>query len=194
MDQSILGQSVGYLNNGIIEDIFTDRNSTIINVNYYTNNTNNNRNIRPMPETIRLIIGGNTAIIDEFGNFITPADLNNGAIINALFSNTMTRSMPPQATAYFIQVINQPIEESTTIGRIIAVNFGENNFTITSDNNPSSTIRFNVSDTTKFYNMFGRPINFYDLLPGFRVEVKHASFMTAGIPPQTTAYEVRILR
>jgi len=29
---------------------------------------------------------------------------------------------------------------------------------------------------------------------GIRVEVKHASFMTAGIPPQTTAYEVRILR
>ena len=191
MDHSILGQSVGYLNNGTIEDIFTDRNSTIISVNYNNNENNNNRR---MTDTIRLVISRNTAIIDEFGNFITPSDLTKGSTINALYSNSMTRSNPPQATAYFIQVLNQPMSDTTTIGRIIAVNFGENNFTTISDNNLSSTIRFNVSDNTRFFDMFGRPINFYDLLPGFRVSVRHASFMTSSIPPQTTAYEVRILR
>lgn len=194
MDQSILGQSVGYLNNGIIEDVFTDRNSTIITVNYSNNNNNNNNNNRRMTETIRLAVGRNTAIIDEFGNFINPSNLNKGAFINALFSNAMTRSIPPQSTAYFIQVLSQPMSDTTTIGRIIAVNFGENNFTTISDNNLSSTIQFNVSDNTRFFDMFGRPINFYDLLPGFRVNVRHASFMTSSIPPQTAAYEVRILR
>lgn len=189
MDQSILGQSVGYLYNGIIEDIFTDRNSTLITVNY-SNNSNNRR----MPESIRLAVGSNTAIIDEYGNFINPSDFKKGATINALYSNAMTRSMTPQSTAYFIQVISQPMNDTTTIGRIIAVNFGENNFTTISDNNLSSTIQFNVSENTRFFDMFGRPINFYDLLPGFRVSVRHASFMTSSIPPQTTAYEVIILR
>ena len=188
MDQSILGQNVGYLNNGIIEDIFTDINSTIITVNYSTSNN------RRTNDSIQINIVRNTAIIDESGNFINPSDLSKGATINAIYSNAMTRSIPPQATAYFIQVLSQPMSDTTTIGRIIAVNFGGNNFTTISDNNFSSTIQFNVSENTRFFDMFGRPINFYDLLPGFRVSVRHATFMTSSIPPQTAAYEVRILR
>ena len=39
----------------------------------------------------------------------------------------------------------------------------------------------------------GRQIPFSDLRVGMRVRVRHANFMTASIPPQTTAYEIWVL-
>ncbi len=188
MDQAILGSSVGSLRNGIIDNITTDRGTTLITVSHSTPSN------RGRDETIRLAIGRNTAIIDESGNDIRPSDLVRGMTINALFSNAMTRSIPPQANAFFIQVVRRPMSDNTTVGRIININRRGNNFTTISDNNLATTIQFNVSPETRFFDIFGRPINFNDLLPGFRVRVRHASFMTASIPPQTTAFEVRVIR
>ena len=37
-------------------------------------------------------------------------------------------------------------------------------------------------------------MGFSRLFPGLRVRVRHANFMTASIPPQTTALEVRVIR
>lgn len=81
-----------------------------------------------------------------------------------------------------------------TIGRIVTVNTDERFFTTVSDMDLSSLIRFNVPRNVRVFDMFGRPISFSDLFPGLRVEVRHASFMTASIPPQTTAFEIRVLR
>ena len=36
----------------------------------------------------------------------------------------------------------------------------------------------------------GRRTDFSGLIPGLRVRIRHASFMTASIPPQTTAFEI----
>lgn len=189
MDEFNLGSNIGNLRNGIIDKITRDRNQTLITVSY-SSPPSSRRN-----ETIRLVIGRNTSLIDELGNSISPSDLSEGMTINALFSNAMTRSIPPQANAYFIQVVRRPaMSDSTTIGRIININRRGNNFTTISDNNLSSTIQFNVSPSTRFFDIFGKQIDFEDLLPGFRVRVYHANFMTASIPPQTTAFEVRIIR
>lgn len=45
-----------------------------------------------------------------------------------------------------------------------------------------------------FTQTFGRPMNFSGLVSGLRVRVRHAAFMTASIPPQTTAFEIRVVR
>ena len=66
-------------------------------------------------------------------------------------------------------------------------------FTTISDGNLSSVIRFNVADDAQILNSFGRPMNFVNLVPGLRVRVRHAAFMTMSIPPQTTAFEVRVI-
>ena len=67
------------------------------------------------------------------------------------------------------------------------------NFTTISDGDFTSIIRFNVPPNTPITNRMGRNIDFMGLIPGMRVEVRHANFMTAGIPPQTTALEVKVL-
>ena len=54
-------------------------------------------------------------------------------------------------------------------------------------------IRFNVPEDVLIFDRLGRRINFSKLVPGMRVRVRHATFMTASIPPQTTAFEIRVL-
>ena len=80
------------------------------------------------------------------------------------------------------------------VGRIINVNRQSNSFTATSDGNLSSVIRFNVAENARIFDIIGRPINLSSLFPGLRVQVRHASFMTASIPPQTTAFVVWVVR
>lgn len=45
-----------------------------------------------------------------------------------------------------------------------------------------------------FFDILGRRMNFSGLVPGLRVNVSHADFMTASLPPQTNAFEVRIIK
>ena len=78
-------------------------------------------------------------------------------------------------------------------GRIVDIDKAERNFTTISDGNFASITRYHVDDNVKVFERMGRNIGFEGLRPGMRVEVKHAEFMTASIPPQTTAYEVIVL-
>lgn len=79
-------------------------------------------------------------------------------------------------------------------GRIINIDHRNRTFTTISDRNLSSTIRFNVPPNARIFDVFGRPINFSSLFPGLRVQVRHAPFMTPSIPPQTTAFVIRVIR
>ena len=90
--------------------------------------------------------------------------------------------------------MNTSFSRNVVVGRIINVDRQSRSFTTISNQNPSSAIRFNVADSARIFNIFGRPMNFSDLVPGLRVEVRHAAFMTASIPPQTTALVVRVIR
>ena len=128
--------------------------------------------------------------------FIFPTDaspLSEGMIINAVYSSAMTRSILPQPTAYFITVVRRAPAENVTTGRILEVNQGNRSFTTIRDRDLSSIIQFNVPQETVILDRSGRPINFNRMSPGMRVRVRHANFMTASIPPQTTAFEVRVL-
>ncbi len=84
--------------------------------------------------------------------------------------------------------------DNISIGRIIDIDRESRYFTTISDGNQSSIIRFNVPEDARILNIFGRQMNFSQLTPGMRVEVRHASFMTMSIPPQTTAFVVRVIR
>lgn len=178
-----------HLTNGLIEDIDSDRNNTLVTVSY-TDCVNCNRR----DQRVRLVVSNNTVIYDESRNRIRARDLRTGMTINATFSSAMTRSIPPQATAYMIRVVGRPMQDIVTEGRIVDVNRRNRNFTTISDGNRASVIQFNVSNDTRIFNSSGRPMDFANLVPGMRVSVRHATFMTASIPPQTTAFEVRVLQ
>lgn len=106
----------------------------------------------------------------------------------------MTRSIPPQSNAFMIRIMQRQLPDSVTVGRIIDIDRQNRNFTTIGDNNRSSIIRFNVPEDARIFDIAGRPMNFSRLMPGMRVRVRHASFMTASIPPQTTASEIRVIR
>lgn len=192
---TIFRQDMLELTDGIIDDIEIGRNSSFVTVSY-----SDCAVCRVRQQTIRLVVGNNTHILDERGNRIPITNLRTGMIVNAAFSSVMTRSIPPQATAYMIQIVKRAADTNTTdtnttIGRIINVDRRNRSFTTINDSgNLSSVIQFNVPEEAVILNVFGKQMNFSNLLPGMRVKINHASFMTASIPPQTTAFEVRVIR
>lgn len=185
MDNTFLTQ----ITNGRVEDIETGRNGSFVLVSS-RDCPNCGRDL----QTIRLNVGNNTVIMDENSNRIPLTDLRTGMTVNAAFSNATTRSIPPQAAAYVIQVVGRPRNDNVTVGRIVDVDRRNRSFTTISDGNVSSVMRFNVADNTQILNAMGRPMNFANLVPGLRVRVSHAAFTTMSIPPQTTAFEVRVIR
>lgn len=90
--------------------------------------------------------------------------------------------------------IMQTTPDNVFVGRIINVDRQLRQFTAVSDRSLSSAIRFNVPTNVRIFDILGRPMNFSNLAPGMRVQVRHASFMTPSIPPQTTAFLVRVIR
>ena len=85
-----------------------------------------------------------------------------------------------------------PLQNDITVGIILDADRQSRSFSTISNGNPFSVIRFNVPDNAFIFDKSGRPLDFNRLTPGMRVWVRHANFMTFSIPPQTTAYEIRV--
>lgn len=79
----------------IIEEIFTERGTTFITIRYG----------RPSLERVTLLVNRDTRITDENGRRISARELREGFVIDATFSEAMTRSIPPQSPAFVIRVI-----------------------------------------------------------------------------------------
>lgn len=173
----------------VIEEIFRDRNATLVTVAY-----DDCIGCTGQSNRVRLVVNQETDIYDERGRIIRAVELERGMTVDAEFSSAMTRSIPPQAQAFFIRVTGRVNRTVTTTGRIVEVNTRNNSILVLRDQNPSSLIRFNISNDTVILDPFGRRTPLSSMRPGFRVRVEHAAFMTAGIPPQTTAFTVRVIR
>ncbi len=173
----------------LIEDITRDRGTVFVTISY-----TNCAGCSTPSDTVRLVVNQSTDIYDEQGRNIRPNELERGMTIDASFSSAMTRSIPPQAQAFFIRITERPARSVTTTGRIAEVNTRNNFIIVLTSQNPSSAIRFHILPETVILDLFGRRTRLSALRPGFRVRVEHASFMTAGIPPQTTAFTVQVIR
>lgn len=173
----------------VIQDVSRERNATLITISY-----NNCIGCGRTPGTVRLVINQDTTILDERGRNIRAGELERGMTVDANYSTIMTRSIPPQAQAFFVQITRRANRTETTVGRIIEVNTRNNFILVLRNQNPSSAVRFNISPDTDILDPFGRRIRLSSLNAGFRVRVEHATFMTASIPPQTTAFTVQIIR
>ena len=176
------------ITNAVIKEITRDRGNTLVTVTYMTGPRN-----RRTEQTVRLVVGPRTIILNTNGNPVRAAELREGMIINASISSAMTRSIPPQANAFLIRIVRAPRAENVVVGNILEIDRRNRSFTTISDRDRSAIIRFNVPQTTRIFDREGRPMDFSRLMPGMRVRVRHADFMTASIPPQTTALEIRVL-
>lgn len=176
------------ITNGTIENISSERGNTFVTVTYMSRQDN-----RRNEQTVRLVVGPRTIILNTNGTPVSANALRTGMTINASFSSAMTRSIPPQATAYLIRIIGRQRPDNITIGRILDIDRNNRSFTTISDRDFSTIIRFNVPENAMIFDRLGRTMNFSRLTPGMRVRVRHANFMTASLPPQTTAFEIRVL-
>lgn len=173
----------------VIEEVFRERNTTFVTISY-----NNCRECARSAGTVRLVVNQETDIRDERGRNMRAGELQRGMTVDASFSSAMTRSNPPQAQAFSIRVTRRANQTVTTTGRILEVNTRSNFILVLRNQNPSSAVRFNITPGTVILDLFGRRTGLSSLRAGFRVRVEHASFMTASIPPQTTAFTVQIIR
>ena len=78
-------------------------------------------------------------------------------IIDATFSNNMTRSIPPQAQAYQITIVQTEQARPIFEGRLIRINTEDNIFMATTADNPFIPTRFNVKPETIILGHFGIP-------------------------------------
>ena len=180
--------AVNRISNATIEEISKDRNNILVTAVY-----RDRKNNRGEEQRVRMVVGPATVVVKMDGTRGIDTDLKVGMIVNAILSTAATRSIPPQSEAFFVEIVRGGVENSTTIGRIVDIDRNGRNFTTISDGDFTSIIRFNVPQNTPILNRMGKSMDFSGLFPGMRVEVRHAAFMTASIPPQTTALEVKVL-
>lgn len=189
MNDAMMNDAFVTINRGRIENITNDNRNILVTV-AYSRGAGRDR----IDDRLRMVVNNRTILLDEFGNRIRASELTRDMIINAIVSSSMTRSIPPQATAYAIRVLRRPVSDNVITGRIIDIDRDSRMFTTITGNNSRSIVRFSVPMNTPIFDMQGRPMGFSRLFPGLRVQVRHANFMTASIPPQTTAREIRVIR
>lgn len=185
-NRSFSSQNSISVTDAVIQNITANRSTTFVTIGYENCSACQNQT------QVTLIVNKQTEIHNERGKAIPAENLESGMIINAIFSKNMTRSIPPQAQAFQICVQNTPQAFETTSGCILEVNRRGQYIRTISNGKPSSIIRFNISPETRIFDKSGKRISFSDLTPGLHVRVEHANFMTASIPPQTSAFTIRV--
>lgn len=146
-------------------------------------------------QTLRLNVNRHTAILNSFGQTVCLCEIQKGMWIDAVFSPMMTRSIPPQSSAFLIMIRRGNSASGTTVttDRIAWIDF-DNHFLYTGNRNDiNSQIRFTISDTTVITDRSGKPFSLRFLRPGQMVRITHADFQTASIPPQTNAYHIQLI-
>ena len=176
--------------NAVIEEVMsTSRNSGYVLISSEEMDQNNQSYI----DQIRLNIGRGTIIMEDSGTPLSIYDLRVGMRVNAEFSAAMTRSIPPQSSAYRIIVLKDLQSVSVTTDRVVGVDT-TNGFLLTG--NPYDMydqIIFTISDNTIILDQDENQIELEAIQPGQLVRVEHAIFQTLSIPPQSPAYRVQIL-
>lgn len=179
------------VDNAFVEDVSVGNNGTGFILISYTAFTPDGT---PYIDLIRLNISRNTRILNLAGRSTCLNTIRRGMWINAVFSSSMTRSIPPQANAFLI-IVRRGARPSynATISRVISVD-GDNNSILGADpDNSTRQTRFIITNRTIIRNRFGNPVDISDLRRGQLLRILHTNFQTASIPPQTTALSIQIL-
>lgn len=180
--------SILRIENALVEDMYTSNSRTgYILVSYATPGQNDMVYI----DLLRLNVGWDTILINQFGDPISLCNIRKGMWVNAEFSAAMTRSIPPQSRAYRVVAIVQKPLFRVTIDRVASVDV-ENGLLNTGDpSNELDQMRFAISPATEIQDKSGNIIPLSALKTGQMVRIEHANFQTASIPPQSTAYRIK---
>ena len=183
------------IRNALVEEVSTaDQRTGYLIVSYSMNDPDGAAHM----EQLRLNVSRQTVITNPYGQPSCLCRIQPGMHVNAEFSPAMTRSIPPQSSAFCIAVLPcsqpTPIPDSrTSIGQVLRVVIADSFIVIGDRSDIHRRTQFNITGETVILDRSGRSIPLRALRIGQWVRVMHASFMTASIPPQTTAYRIQVL-
>lgn len=185
-----IGDTIIHVENAFIEEVSADTDGTgYILISFEENDENN----MSYTQDIRLNVGNDTVIIDENGMLLELYDLTEGMQIAADFSSAMTRSIPPQSSAYRIIVLEEEAPVNITTDRVVSVDMNNNFLTTGNPYDFNDQMVFTISDETEIRDQNNNTISLEEIQPGQLVRVEHAIFQTLSIPPQSPAYRVKVL-
>jgi hypothetical protein len=180
------------IHNAVVDEVFLINNNIgyldILYANYGQNET--------ISEALRLNVTISTVILNSYGYHILLSDIEEGMLVDSLFSSINAGLTPPQADATLIvaRTYDQP-PLNFIIDRIAKVDI-DNSFLFTGDpNNTDNQIRFNISNITTIRDKDSNPVPLRSLHPGLLVDVivAHINFQNSVIPNEADALHVQIL-
>lgn len=151
-------------------------------------------------ETI-LANAANKSVLDNAaGETIALSDIKKGDVVDAIYSEMMTRSLPPQSAAKRILLtdlkpedIVKPAEFMALGGKVVEVT--EDQITVLPTDKEDDVMNYvvlNVGDKTVFQDDAGKAISLKDIKKGDSVFARHSMIMTMSIPPQTPTFVVEL--
>ena len=121
-NRSSQNNEVIYVQDSIIEEMFINYRTGNITISYGNMGDSNTFHIN----LVTLIINQDTIIKDRFGRDLALRDLKEGMIVNAEFSSAMTKSIPPQARAYRIIVVDKNRSTYVRLDKVLSVDLINN--------------------------------------------------------------------
>ena len=180
------------IHNAVVDEVFLINNNTgyldILYANYEQNEA--------ISESLRLNVTISTVILNSYGYHIFLSDIEEGMLVDSLFSPINVGLTPPQVDADLIvaRTYDQP-PLSFVIDRIAKVDI-DNSFLYTGDpNNTDNQIKFNISNITTIRDKDSNPVPLRSLHPGLLVDVivAHTDFQNTIIPNEADALHVQVL-
>ena len=185
-----IGDTIIHVENAFTQEVVADTDRTgYLLISFEVNDENN----RIYMQEVRLNVGNDTIIMDESDEPLDLYDLKEGMNVAADFSSAMTRSIPPQAAAYRIVVLEKDAAVNITTDRVVSVDINNNFLTTGNSYDINDQMVFAISDETVILDQEDNTISLEDIEPGQLVRVEHAIFQTLSIPPQSPAYRVQVI-
>ena len=181
-------EEIRFLQNGIIQRLNRDGRNGFVTVMMNLENRFGPNQI----QAITLVVTPETVLRDQNFRTIRFGDLRVGMTVFAAYSARMTRSIPPQSVAFsIIAIVEEPFIVST--GRVAFVDVRNNRLVTGNRNNINSQVIYNLTENTEIFDRRGFRMRLNQIRPGDFVQIEHATFQTASIPPQTTAFRIFVL-
>lgn len=138
-------------------------------------------------------------IIDKDGNKASLDKLKKDTEAKVTYGNVMTASLPPINTPIKIEIISENesdnSENELIINGVVKEFLTENMILVEStDNSPTNAmIALRINEDTKLLDKNNNSITMKDLSVGLKVSAKFSPIMTRSIPPQSNAFEIKVI-
>jgi len=170
-------------------------------LNVYTNNKKSYilvGDANDITKQILFILADNATIKNKFNQAISFDDLAIGQKIRVNHSMAMTFSLPPQSTAYSVEVLDElktefiedaVIEEIDLKGKTVTASYEVKVGTRYYEN----TIILTVDDKTIILDKKGKAIALKDLKLGMVIDIKHEYLPVLSSPPKSYAHKISVV-